>query len=147
MILFQQPLRSLFDIAHEAESIYQLDLLQALVVLFTVLLFYRFSTHHQTKLTQARTRELTRLGSLAQALTNVVEQSALEAVLRQQFPLFVDQRDYWVLLSSQGRWEPFLAPPGAPAALGPEQIEALARQGVQDSPYAGQSGETSDYTS
>ncbi len=146
-ILFQQPLRGLFDLAYEVEVLYQLDLVPALVALCSVLLFYRVSKRHETKLTQARMCELTRLGTLAQALTNVVEQSALETVLRQQFPLFVDQRDYWVLLSSEGRWEPFLAPSGAPAALGPEQIEALAGQGVKGSPHADQSGETSDYTS
>ena len=86
------------------ESLYQLDLVPAFVVLCTVLLFHQFSKHHQTKLekeriiakteqTQARMSEVTRLLTLAQALTNVVEKSALEAVLRQQFPRFMDQRD------------------------------------------------------
>ena len=158
VILFRQPLRSLLDFAYEMESLYQLDLVPALVVLCTVLLFHQFSKHHQTKLekeriiakteqTQARMSEVTRLLTLAQALTNVVEKSALEAVLRQQFPRFMDQRDYWVLLSRQGRWEPFLEPSGASAALGSEQIEALARQGVEDAHHADQRGETSDYTS
>ena len=147
VILVQQPLRSLLDLAYEVEVLYQLDLVPALVALCSVLLFYRVTKRHETKLTQARMSEVTRLGTLAQALTNVVEQSALEAVLRQQFPRFVDQRDYWVLLPRQGRWEPFLAPSGASAALGPEQIEALVRQGVEDAPHADQRGDTSDYSS
>ncbi len=158
VILFQQPLRSLLDLAYEIEVLYQLDLVPALVVLCAVLLFHQSSKHHQTTLeaerviakaeqTQARMSELTRLLTLAQALTNVVEKSALEAVLRQQFPRFVDQRDYWVLLPRQGRWEPFLEPSGASAALGPEQIEALARQGVEDAHHADQRGNTSDYSS
>ena len=102
VILFRQPLRSLLDLAYEIESLYQLDLVPALAVLCTVLLFHQSSKHHQTTLeaerviakaeqTQARMSEVTRLLTLAQALTNVVEKSALEAVLRQQFPRFVDQ--------------------------------------------------------
>ena len=106
VIIFQQPLRSLLDVADVIESRYQLDLVPALVVLCTVLGFHYFSKRHRTKLetqrviaerTQARTDELTRVLTLAQALTDVSEWSVLEAVLRQQFPLFVGQRDYGVL--------------------------------------------------
>ena len=158
VILFQQPLRSLLDLVYEIETLYRLDLVPALVVLCAVLLFHQFSRHHHTKLeterviakaeqAQARVDELTRLLTLAQALTNVVEWSALKALLRQQLPRFVNQRDYWLLLRDQSRWEPFLEPSGTSAALRPEQIEALARLGVEHSAHADGSDDTSGYTS
>ena len=54
VILFRQPLRSLLDLAYEVEALYQLDLVPALVVLCTVLLFHQFSKHHQTTLEAER---------------------------------------------------------------------------------------------
>ena len=83
VVVFQQPLRWLLDIAHEMETRYHLDLVPALLVLVAVFAFHQHSKRQQSKAdalvaandaaeARARSEELGRLMAMGQAAGNAL---------------------------------------------------------------------------
>src|SRR5205823_7299160 len=108
VVVFQQPLRWLLDIAHEMETRYHLDLVPALLVLVAVFAFHQHSKRQQSKAdalvaandaaeARARSEELGRLMAMGQAAGNALDQAALQQVLWRRLPTFCGDREAWLL--------------------------------------------------
>lgn len=119
IILFRQPLRYLFDAAHEFESRYQVDLIPALMLLIVVFIFHEYQKHAQAKAdaraaaaeaVQARTRseELEELMALGQALANALDPATLQQALWKHLPRFARNRSFWLLARKADRWDALL---------------------------------------
>ena len=122
VMLFYRPLGSLFDLVAEVEARYQLDLVPALIILVVAMFVHRIQKREQVKsamlqvrsevdLAQNRMSEMSRLVSLGQALTHVLDRTNLELVLQREMPAFVGQRDCWVLQANSDQWDPLYEPP------------------------------------
>jgi diguanylate cyclase (GGDEF)-like protein len=139
VILFRQPLRYLFDAAHEFESQYHVDLIPALILLVVVFVFHEYQKHSQAKAdaraaaaeaAQARTRseELEELMALGQALANALDPATLQQSLWKHLPRFARNRTFWVLARKGDRWDALLHDAGEQRTL--DQLELLAVRAV-----------------
>jgi diguanylate cyclase (GGDEF)-like protein len=139
VLLFRQPLRNLFDAAHEFESRYQVDLVPALVLLVVVFVFHEYQKHAQAKAdartaaaeaSQAKHRslELAELMTFGQALANALDPASLQQVLWKFVPRFTHNREFWVLTRKGDRWDALLQDSSEARPL--EQLEQLAIRAV-----------------
>jgi diguanylate cyclase (GGDEF)-like protein len=139
VILFRQPLRYLFDAAHEFESRYQVDLIPALILLVVVFVFHEYQKHAQAKADartaaaeaeQARTRseELEELMAFGQALANALDPATLQQSLWKFLPRFSHNRSFWVLTRRGDRWDALLHDAAETRSL--ERLEQLAVEAV-----------------
>jgi len=119
VILFQQPLRYIFDIAKDIEARYHVDLVPALVLLVVVFGFHEYQKRAQAKAearaaaaeaAQARMRsqELEQLMAFSQALANSLDQSNLQQMLWKFLPTFAHNRPFWVMAYRGNGWEPLV---------------------------------------
>lgn len=119
LIVFERPLRFLLDVARDIEAKYQVDLVPALTVLCGVYVFHQYRIWQDAKAeaaaaaadarqAQERSRELERLVSFGRALAKALDMSALQQVLWQRLPQFVQERAVWVLMYGSGTWEPLV---------------------------------------
>jgi diguanylate cyclase (GGDEF)-like protein len=115
IILFRQPLRYGLDIVQVIEGRYQLDLLPALLLLVMV-----FSFHQYRKWTMARAEaraaeadaaqarhqslRMQQLMAFSRALSNALDQVALQQVLWQHMPGLASNRGFWVFTRERDRW-------------------------------------------
>jgi diguanylate cyclase (GGDEF)-like protein len=141
IVVFQQPLRYVWDIAQDVERRYHVDLVPALTILTGVFVFHEYRKRQLAKAetraaaaeaTQARTRseELERLMAFGQALANALEPSALQQVLWRYLPTFAHEREFWVLTRKGDRWEAFLQNTTDDVARSVEVLEALAERAM-----------------
>jgi diguanylate cyclase (GGDEF)-like protein len=142
LVIFQRPLRFLFDFTREIEVRYQIDLIPGLTVLVTALAFHQFRKRQQAKTLataaeaeagqeRARSEELERLVAFGRALGNALEIAALRHVLWRYMPLFASEREFWVLTRQGDRWDSFLQHDVASTREGTERIEAEATKAMQ----------------
>ena len=103
IVIFQRPLRFVWDAAREVQDRYHVDLLPALTIFATVLIFHEARKRQQAKAAtlaaaaeaaQARMRsaELERLMTFSQALANALEPATLQQALWRHLPAFVGER-------------------------------------------------------
>ncbi len=119
VLVFQQPLRDLWDIVREIETRYRIDLLPGLTILIAVGIFHGFRKHQAWKSLQAtasaeaaqarrRSEELERLMMLGHALANTLDRSTLLHVLWRHVPAFAHDREFWAMLRTADRWVPLV---------------------------------------
>jgi diguanylate cyclase (GGDEF)-like protein len=153
IVVFQQPLRYVWDAAREAQLRYHVDLVPALVILAGVLMFNEYNKRQQEKAVaavsaaealQARQRslELERLMSFSLALANALDGATLQQALWRHLPAFAGERECWLLARRGDRWDVLLQ--DTTAALKPpvEDLEmlasgALAPEGLENARLAG----------
>lgn len=134
VILFEQPLRYVLDIAQDIESRYHFDLLPALLLLVVVFTFHQYRKRAQARadalaatadaaLARTQSHTLRQLMTFSQALTNALDQSALQQVLWRHLPALVCDRRFWVLARKGDRWEVLLQD----ATANPRSLELLER--------------------
>jgi diguanylate cyclase (GGDEF)-like protein len=137
IVIFQRPLRFVWDTALEVQDRYHVDLLPALMIFATVFVFHEARKRQQAKAAtlataaeaaQARMRsaELERLMSFSQALANALEPATLQQALWRHLPAFVGEREFWVLTRRIDRWETFLQDSASIQARSVETHEAIA---------------------
>ena len=137
IVIFQRPLRFVWDAALEVQDRYHVDLLPALMIFATVLVFHEARKRQQAKAAtlaaaaeaaQARMRsaELERLMSFSQALANALEPTTLQQALWRHLPAFVGEREFWVLTRRIDRWETFLQDSASTHGRSVETHEAIA---------------------
>lgn len=137
IIVFQQPLRWLFDIAHDMERQFHVDLVPALTVLTVVFVFHEHRKRQEAKAhllviaaeaaqARARSEELERLMTCGQALANALDGPALQQLLCRVLPTFIGDRECWVLARHGERWEPLLQDLVAQARRSEDALEPLA---------------------
>ena len=119
IILFNQPLRFVIDMAGDVESRYHLDLLPALVLLVSVFMFHQYRKRAQARIealaasadaaaARTQSRTLQQLMSFSQALANALDRSTLQRVLWKHLPAIARDRQFWVLARKGDHWEMFL---------------------------------------
>ena len=115
VVIFQQPLRWLLDLAGEVEDRYNLDLIPALVVLSVVFVFHQYRKRQELKsealavaaearLERERSRELEQLVTLGRSLANSLDFAALRQAIWRHLPDFLRPRAIWVVLRERGGW-------------------------------------------
>src|SRR5262245_34819337 len=135
VILFRQPLRYVFDVTHEIEARYHVDLVPALILLTVVFIFHEYQKHAQIKAdaraaaaeaAQARTRseELEELMTFGQALANALDPASLQQTLWKHLPKFTQNRSFWLLTRKGDRWDVLLQ--DAAEERGLERLEQIA---------------------
>ncbi|MCU1385373.1 MAG: hypothetical protein JWL71_4070 [Acidobacteria bacterium] len=153
VVIFQRPLRFVWEAAVEVQDRYHVDLLPALTIFVGVFIFHEARKRRETKAealaaevesVQARLRsaELERLMGFSQALANALDPAALQQALRRYLPGFIDEREFWVLTRRPDRWEIFLQETIGIHTRPLEELEAsadraLARVPISGAPSAG----------
>jgi diguanylate cyclase (GGDEF)-like protein len=137
VVIFQRPLRFVWEAAVEVQDRYHVDLLPALTIFAAVFIFHEARKRQQAKAdalivaaeaAQARMRsaELERLMTFSQALANALDAATLQQALWRYLPGFTSERAFWLLTRRRDRWETFLPDATATGRRSPEELEALA---------------------
>jgi len=119
VVIFQRPLRLVWEAAWDVQERYHVDLLPALTIFVGVFIFHEARKRQQAKAeglvvaaeaAQARMRssELERLMTLSQALASALDPTTLEQVLWRHLPALAGEREFWVLARRSDRWETLL---------------------------------------
>jgi diguanylate cyclase (GGDEF)-like protein len=154
IVVFQRPLRFVWDAAVEVQQRYNVDLLPALTIFIGVFIFHESRRRLQTKAdaviaaaeaAQARRRsaELERLMTFSQALANALDARSLQQALWRHLSAFAGEREFWLLTRKLDRWEIFLRDAGsktsvevlesmADRALSPDTLTAARLEGIID---------------
>ena len=115
VVVFQQPLRWLLDLAGDIEDRYKLDLIPALVVLSVVFVLHQYRKRQEIKseamaaaaearLERARAKELEQLVTLGRSLANSLDLNAVRGAIWRHLPDFLRARAIWVVLRERGQW-------------------------------------------
>lgn len=143
VILFQQPLRYVIDIAEEIEGRYHLDLIPALLLLVVVFAFHEYrkfalaqaeavAATADAALARTQSRTLQQLVTFSQALANALDRSTLQQVLWKYLPALGRDRTWWVLVRKGDRWEVLLHDATSnPRSV--DQLEHLAARALRES--------------
>jgi len=137
VVIFQRPLRFVWEAALEVQDRYHVDLLPALTIFVGVYIFHEGRKRQQAKAAavaataesaQARMRsaELERLMTFSQALANALDPATLQQALRRFLPAFTSEREFWVLTRRPDRWEIFLQETTGIRTQPLEELEATA---------------------
>jgi diguanylate cyclase (GGDEF)-like protein len=116
VVIFQRPLRFVWDAALDVQDRYHVDLLPALTIFAGVFIFHEARKRQQAKAesraaaieaAQARVRaaELEQLMAFSQALANSLDPTTLQQALSRYLPAFAGERECWVLTRRPDRWE------------------------------------------
>lgn len=156
VIVFEQPLRWVLDVAHQVEVRYHLDLIPALTILIVTFVFHQYRRRQESRnearaaaveAAQARVRseELQRLMTFSQALVNALDRPSLQQILCRTLPTFVGDRECWVLTRQGQRWDSLLQEVTAGTRRPVESLEPLAiraNESVENAQQWGLSTET-----
>jgi diguanylate cyclase (GGDEF)-like protein len=115
VVVFQQPLRWLLDLANEVEERYNLDLIPALVVLTAVFVLHQYRKRQEIKaeamaaaaearLERERAQELDQLVTLGRSLVNSLDFGAVHQAIWRHLPEFLRARSLWIVLRQRGHW-------------------------------------------
>lgn len=141
VVIFQRPLRLVWEAAWDAQERYHIDLIPALTIFVGVFIFHETRKRHQAKAealaaaaeaAQARMRsaELERLMTFSQALANALDPATLQQALWRYLPEFVGERDFWVLARRPDHWESLLQETTAMRGRSMEEYEAIADRAI-----------------
>ena len=139
VVIFQRPLRFIWEAAVDVQERYHVDLLPALTIFAGVFIFHEARKRQQAKADaraaaaealQARIRsaELERLMTLSQALANSLDPTTLQQALWRYLPGFAGEREFWVLTRRPDRWEMFLQDTTANRKRSLEELETIANR-------------------
>ena len=141
VVIFQRPLRFVWETAWDVQARYHVDLLPALTIFVGVFLFHEARKRQQVKaearaaaveIAQARVRsaELERLMNFSQALANALDLPTLQQALWRYLPAFTGEREFWALARRPDRWETLLPETTATQRRSWEELEAMADRAV-----------------
>jgi diguanylate cyclase (GGDEF)-like protein len=137
VVVFQQPLRWLLDLAGEVEHRYSLDLIPALVVLSAVFVVHQYRKRQETNVLAAaaaaearserdRARELEQLVVLGRSLANALDFSAVRQAVWRHLPDFLRNRALWVVLRERNHWRTIVEDSDTPDRVASSAIENIA---------------------
>ena len=137
IVIFQRPLRFVWEAALDVQERYHVDLLPALTIFVGVFIFHEARKRQQAKAdaraalaesAQARIRsaELERLMTFSQALANALDPTTLQQALRRYLPEFTGEREFWILTRRPDRWEIFLQETTGIRTQSSETLEGIA---------------------
>ena len=137
VVVFQRPLRFVWETAIDVQERWHVDLLPALTIFAGVFIFHEARKRQQAKAearviaaeaAQARMRsaELERLMTFSQALANALDPTTLQQALWRYLPAFAGERQFWMLTRRPDRWETFIQDTTDARRRSPEELEAIA---------------------
>lgn len=137
VVVFQQPLRWLLDIANEVETRYKLDLIPALVVLSVVFVLHQYRKRQEAKaqakaaaaearLERERAKELDQLVTLGRSLANSLDFAAVRQAIWRHLPDFLRSRALWVVLRERNHWRTVIEDTDTGDRTTPAAIENVA---------------------
>ena len=155
VVIFQRPLRVVWDTALDVQTRYHVDLLPALTIFAGVLLFHEARKRQHARAearaltaeaaaARVRTAELERLMAFSQALGGSLDPMTLQQALSRYLPAFAGERECWVLARRPDRWELLHGTTAtrkrpveeleaiSDRALAPETLVAARRAGIID---------------
>ena len=141
LMIFQRPLRFVWETAFQVQERYHVDLLPALTIFAGVFIFHEARKRQQAKAgalaaaaeaTQARMRsaELERLMIFSQALANALDPATLQQALWRYLPAFAGERKFWLMARRPDRWETLLQDTSTTRRRSFEELEVLADRAV-----------------
>jgi diguanylate cyclase (GGDEF)-like protein len=141
VVVFQRPLRSVWDMALEVQQRYNVDLLPALTIFLGVFIFHEARKRQQAKAEAAvaaveaaqarkRSEELERLMTFSQALANALDETTLQHVLWRYLPAFTGEREFWLLTRGLDRWRAFLRDTTVVRSKPVEELESMAERAL-----------------
>ena len=127
VVVFQRPLRFVWEAARDVQERYEVDLLPALTIFISVFIFHEARKRQRSRAdaklaaaeaAQARLRsaELERLVAFSQALSNALDLATLQQAWWRYLPAFTEEREFWVLARRGDAWETFAQNTSASAA-------------------------------
>jgi diguanylate cyclase (GGDEF)-like protein len=137
VVIFQRPLRFVWEAAIDVQERYHVDLLPALTIFAGVFIFHEARKRQQAKAVslaaaaeaaqaRARSAELEQLMVFSQALANALDPTTLQQALWRHLPSFVGEREFWLLTRRPDHWETFLQDTTAARMRPLEELEAIA---------------------
>ncbi|MDO8678995.1 MAG: GGDEF domain-containing protein [Acidobacteriota bacterium] len=137
VVVFQRPLRVVWDAAGDIQERYDVDLLPALTIFIGVFIFHEARKRQRSRAeaafvaaeaAQARLRaaELERLVAFGQALSNALDLATLQHVWWRHLPTFTGEREFWVLARRNDTWETIGQDTNALRGRPLEDLEAMA---------------------
>ena len=137
VVVFQQPLRWMLDMASEVENRYKLDLIPALVVLSVVFVLHQYRKRQEVKaeamaaaaearLERERAKELEQLVTLGRSLANSLDFSAVRQAIWRHLPDFLRTRALWVVLRERNYWRTVIEDTDTADRTPPAAIENVA---------------------
>lgn len=141
VVIFQRPLRLVWETAWDVQERYHVDLLPALTIFLGVFIFHEARKRQQAKAealaaaaeaaqAKMRSAELERLMTFSQALANALDPTTLQQALWRYLPAFAGEREFWVLARRPDRWETLLQETTATRGRSVEALEAMADRAV-----------------
>ena len=142
VVVFQRPLRVVWEAALDVQERYHVDLLPALTIFAGVLIFHEARKRQQAaadaraltaEADQARVRaaELERLMAFSQALAGSLDLTALQHALSRYLPVFAGERECWALIRRPDRWDTLLLQSTLTTRAQPvEALEAMADRAI-----------------
>jgi diguanylate cyclase (GGDEF)-like protein len=150
VVVFQQPLRWLLNMASEIEQRYNLDLIPALVMLSVVFVLHQYRKRQEVKaqamaaaaearLERERAEELEQLVTLGRSLAHSLDFSAVRQAIWRHLPDFLRTRPLWVVLRERGHWHTVVEDTETAdhaSMITIENVAALAVSRGADQPHA-----------
>jgi diguanylate cyclase (GGDEF)-like protein len=141
IVVFQRPLRFIWDIAGDVQERYHVDLVPALTIFVGVFIFHESRKRLQAKAdaiaaaaeaAQARMRsaELERLMTFSRALANALDEAKLQQVLWRFLPAFAGEREFWVLTRKLDRWDALVRDTTGVNQQPVEELESVAERAL-----------------
>lgn len=141
VVVFQQPLRWLLDLASDVEQRYNLDLIPALVVLSVVFVLHQSRKRQEMKahamaaaaearLERERATELEQLVTLGRSLANSLDFAAVRQAIWRHLPDFLRRRALWVVLRERSHWRMVIEDTDTAERTPPGAIENIAALGL-----------------
>jgi diguanylate cyclase (GGDEF)-like protein len=141
VMIFQRPLRFIWEAAVDVQDRYHVDLLPALTIFAGVYIFHEARKRQQAKAEtlvaaaqaakdRMRSAELELLMTFSQALANALDPTSLQQAFWRYLPSFAGEHESWMLTRRHDRWESLL--PDTPPIRGrsPEELESIADRAV-----------------
>jgi diguanylate cyclase (GGDEF)-like protein len=149
-VTFSGQMASALQVAREFEGNHRLSLVPGLVIAVVTLLVFVQGKRRQLQeraavvadeasAAQQRARELERLVTFWQALTQSFDLDAIRDVVEHYLPEITGSQDGWVVTGNEGNWKSVLGPTTVQGVNGPMNVtdlafEALAQSGLSARP-------------
>jgi len=137
LVMFQRPLRTAIDLAHDLDVRYKVDLVPGLTVLVGAYAFHQYRKRQQARaavaaaqaeaaLERARAEDLERLVAFGRALGGALESGAIRQVFWRHLPTFARDREVWMLTRDADGWDRSASELGQLTGPAADRIETVA---------------------
>jgi diguanylate cyclase (GGDEF)-like protein len=142
IVIFQRPLRFVWEAAWDVQERFQVDLLPALTIFAGVFIFHEARKRQQSRAdaraataesaqVRMRSAELERLMTFSQALANALDATTLQQALWRYLPEFTRENEFWLLVRQSDRWQALLPDTPLSGRQSWEELEGMADRALR----------------